>query len=47
MHSAYIKTAEKIIPTLKESKFLTDGVITPEEVRARFRCGVCLCVFVV
>lgn len=32
VHSTYVKTAEKILPTLSESKYLTEGVLTPEEV---------------
>lgn len=32
VHQTYVKGAEKIIPTLKESKFLDEGVLTPEEV---------------
>jgi hypothetical protein len=32
VHQTYVKGAEKIIPTLKESKFLEEGVLTPEEV---------------
>jgi ubiquitin-like-conjugating enzyme ATG3 len=32
VHQTYVKNVEKIMPTLKESKFLDDGVLTPEEV---------------
>jgi len=31
VHQTYVKTAEKIMPTLKDSKFLEEGVLTPEE----------------
>jgi len=31
MHQTFVKTAANVIPALKESKFLTDGVLTPEE----------------
>jgi hypothetical protein len=32
VHGTYVKTAEKIMPTLTESKYVKDGVLTPEEV---------------
>jgi len=31
IHSTYVKGVEKIMPTLKDSKFLEEGVLTPEE----------------
>eukprot|EP01113_Clastostelium_recurvatum_P012820 TRINITY_DN1668_c0_g1_i1.p1 TRINITY_DN1668_c0_g1~~TRINITY_DN1668_c0_g1_i1.p1 ORF type:complete len:324 (+),score=95.99 TRINITY_DN1668_c0_g1_i1:34-1005(+) len=31
VHKAYVKTAEKVMPTLTTSKFLEEGVLTPEE----------------
>eukprot|EP01108_Squamamoeba_japonica_P000853 TRINITY_DN130_c0_g1_i1.p1 TRINITY_DN130_c0_g1~~TRINITY_DN130_c0_g1_i1.p1 ORF type:complete len:317 (-),score=111.90 TRINITY_DN130_c0_g1_i1:33-983(-) len=31
IHQTYVKGAEKIMPTLKDSKFLDEGVLTPEE----------------
>lgn len=34
VHKAYTQTVSSLTPTLKESKFLTEGVLTPEEVRA-------------
>jgi hypothetical protein len=36
VHQTYVKGAEKIIPTLKETKFLEEGVLTPEEVSNEF-----------
>lgn len=32
IHEAYKAAAENMMDTLKESKFLTEGVLTPEEV---------------
>ncbi|EAL68846.2 autophagy protein 3 [Dictyostelium discoideum AX4] len=31
VHKAYVKTVEKVTPTLSTSKFLEEGVLTPEE----------------
>ncbi|EFA83227.1 autophagy protein 3 [Heterostelium album PN500] len=31
IHKAYVKTVEKVTPTLSTSKFLDEGVLTPEE----------------
>lgn len=31
IHSTYVKTVEKVTPTLSTSKYLEEGVITPEE----------------
>ncbi|EGG18311.1 autophagy protein 3 [Cavenderia fasciculata] len=31
VHKAYVKTVEKVSPTLQTSKFLDEGVLTPEE----------------
>lgn len=31
VHSAYMKTADKVLPTLSESRFVEEGVLTPEE----------------
>ncbi|GAM19974.1 hypothetical protein SAMD00019534_031490, partial [Acytostelium subglobosum LB1] len=31
IHKAYVKTVEKVTPTLATSKFLDEGVLTPEE----------------
>eukprot|EP01126_Amoeba_proteus_P009450 TRINITY_DN1357_c0_g1_i10.p1 TRINITY_DN1357_c0_g1~~TRINITY_DN1357_c0_g1_i10.p1 ORF type:complete len:286 (-),score=64.13 TRINITY_DN1357_c0_g1_i10:220-1077(-) len=31
VHSTYLKAAENVIETLKESKFLEEGVLTPDE----------------
>jgi ubiquitin-like-conjugating enzyme ATG3 len=31
IHKAYVKTAEKVLPTLTTSKYLEEGVLTPDE----------------
>eukprot|EP01133_Synstelium_polycarpum_P015949 gene15949-18963_t len=35
IHKAYVKTVEKVTPTLSTSKFLDEGVLTPEENESR------------
>lgn len=37
IHKAYVKTVEKVTPTLSTSKYLEEGVLTPDEVQYSFR----------
>ena len=32
IHKGYVKTVEKVTPTLSTSKYLDEGVLTPDEV---------------
>ncbi len=34
IHKAYVKTAERLTPALATSKYLEEGVLTPDEVLA-------------
>lgn len=47
IHKGYVKTVEKVTPTLSTSKYLDEGVLTPDEVCAfGERCGLqltCTC----
>ena len=32
IHSTYVKTVEKVTPALSTSKYMDEGVLTPDEV---------------